>query len=69
MPTWYYTLFVLEDGAWRYEFGAYDRDDVEFERRDLKDHGTQLKNTKITTWDKCPSNEQINMKVNQLNNA
>lgn len=40
----YYTLAVRNpDGAWHPEFGAYDRDDVDFEFDDYADRGEAKK--------------------------
>lgn len=43
----YFSLLERDDGVWRIEFGAYDRDDVEAEREDRKDHGVKISNLKI----------------------
>lgn len=48
-PRAYYTLAVREDGRWTPQFGDYDRELVEFERQDYRDHGHKARDLKIVT--------------------
>lgn len=52
-PRTYHTLLLLEHddkgSRWAIGFGDYDRDTVEFERDDHRDHGYRAKELKIIT--------------------
>lgn len=65
----YYSLFVRVDGSWSHEFGDYDRPAVDFERQEYKDKGVRAADTKVTTWDRCPLEQQIRDKTAALNAA
>jgi hypothetical protein len=45
----YYTLLQREDGKWAPQFGDYDRETVESERDDYRDHDIKAKDLKIVT--------------------
>ena len=49
MARTYYTLLQRVDDHWSPQFGAYDREDVESERDDYRDHGVKAKDLKIVT--------------------
>lgn len=49
-PT-YYSLLTRTDGVWSMEFGDYDRETVEFELLDKRDHGARKADLKIVTTD------------------
>lgn len=56
----YYTLEVKVDGKWSPQFGAYEREDVDFERRQAaRDFNVRIRDTKVTTWDRCPTQKQV----------
>lgn len=47
----YFTLLQRDpnDGQWGIEFGDYDRETVEAERDDYRDHGAKARDLKIVT--------------------
>lgn len=45
----YYSLLQREDGKWSPQFGDYDRETVESERDDYRDHFVKAKDLKIVT--------------------
>jgi hypothetical protein len=47
--TKYHWLLLQDNGEWFAEFGAYDRDDVQAEYDDMRDHGVPHKRLKIVT--------------------
>jgi hypothetical protein len=49
----YYTLVTRDDAAspWYIEFGAYEREDVDFERESYRDKGAKASNLKIIRSD------------------
>jgi len=48
-PRPYYTLAVREYGRWSPEFGYFDRQLVEFEQQDYRDHDHKARDLKIIT--------------------
>lgn len=62
----YHTLLVRESGRWCIHFGAFDRNDVAYERIDIVESGAYRKrDTKIITTG--PLQRQIDATVNELN--
>jgi len=49
----YFTLVTRDDAAspWYIEFGAYDREDVDFERESYRDKGVKASNLKVIKSD------------------
>jgi len=43
----YFTLAVREAGQWSPQFGDYDRETVEAERDDYRDHGHKVRDLRI----------------------
>ena len=63
----YYTLLVRESARsyWEPEFGDYDRECVEDEKRGNRDHGIKAGNLKIIIT--ADDQDSITTKINQLN--
>lgn len=69
-PRTYYTLLSrfagwLDDTKWHIEFGAYDRDDVESERDELREKGIAKADLKIITT--TDQQADIDAMVRELN--
>lgn len=64
----YFTLCERgDDGVWRAEFGDYDRETVEAERADYRDHGKRAKTLKIVR--SGDTQAEIEAAVKELNAA
>lgn len=67
-----YYLIVDRDDAtspWAPQFGDKDRDCVDFELQDMRDHGVRRANLKIVTFPRVPTQRQIDERVAALNAA
>lgn len=62
----YHTLLVREGGIWAPQFGDYDRETVEAERDDYRDHDHKAKDLKIVTT-KTTRQAEIEAVVAKLN--
>lgn len=55
----YYMAYVREDGEWGPQFGDRDKETVDYEVQDWKDHGTKAKDIKVVRFARMPTNAQI----------
>lgn len=69
MPRKYHTLLVRDDKSapWCIHFGDYDRETVDSEREDMRDHDHRAMNLKIITT--APEQAAIDAAVARLNAA
>ena len=63
----YYQLFVREEGEWTISFGDRDKECVEFEAEDYRDPGVRVKDIKLVTFARVPTQGQLHMKLESLN--
>jgi len=68
MARLYFTLLQRDpnDGKWGIEFGDYDRETVEAERDDYRDHGAKARDLKIVRTDNARTSSIMPI-VNALN--
>jgi hypothetical protein len=63
----YHLLLVREDGLWTPQFGDHDKECVEFEREDYRDHDIAARDLKIVRFARVPSNAQVTAKLAEFN--
>lgn len=66
-PRPYFTLAVRIDGRWSPEFGDFDRETVEAERQDYRDHDHKARDLKIITT--AAGGRAVMDAIDKLNNA